>query len=55
VFTLSETEPRPKADVAPPAPPRKSSIKTMAETVKRAARTYLIDGNAALDKEWAEF
>jgi methyl-accepting chemotaxis protein len=55
VFTLSETEPRPKADVAPPAPPRKSSIKAMAETVKRAAKTYLSDGNAALDKEWAEF
>jgi hypothetical protein len=46
-FTLrSDTE------RAVPLPPARRST---AEQVKRAARSYLSAGNAAIDKEWAEF
>jgi methyl-accepting chemotaxis protein len=48
IFTI--TEPR-TASVAPAA----RGIKGIQERVKTAARSYLSNGNAAVDKEWAEF
>jgi methyl-accepting chemotaxis protein len=54
VFTLTEAEPPPKAE-APASPRRKTPLRATAENVKRAAKAYLTDGNAALDREWAEF
>ncbi len=54
VFTLAEAEAQPKAE-APASAPRKGPLRATAQNVKRAAKAYLTDGNAALDREWAEF
>ena len=48
VFTVADAaEPRPK-----PMPKDGKGIK---QRVKSAARSYLSDGNAAVDKDWSEF
>ncbi|HZY69087.1 MAG TPA: methyl-accepting chemotaxis protein [Devosia sp.] len=53
VFTLDPREGR-VAPVLVPAPaPR--SVRGLQERVKTAAKSYLSHGNAAVDKEWAEF
>jgi methyl-accepting chemotaxis protein len=51
-FTVEAKGDKP-ARRAEPAPQR-GGIKGLQDRVKAAARTYL-QGNAALDKEWAEF
>ncbi len=53
VFTLDHA---PAAPVHRPAPePARSGIRGLQDKVKAAARSYLTNGNAAIDKEWAEF
>jgi methyl-accepting chemotaxis protein len=42
------------ADAAKPSPARPSKI-AAPERLKSAAKAYLSDGNAAVDKDWAEF
>ena len=48
VFRLMEAEPA-------PVPPGKPAAKAAAADLRRAKKVYLSDGNAAIDKEWAEF
>jgi len=52
IFTISGAAPpaRPAAPVQPA-----KGIKGLQERVKKAASSYLSQGNAAIDKEWAEF
>ncbi len=50
-FTLSERQAQP---VAAPAPQARG-IKGLQQKVKQAASSYLSRGNAAIDKDWAEF
>jgi methyl-accepting chemotaxis protein len=54
VFTFADAAAEPKPEPQPVAPRRKT-LRAVAENVKRAAKAYLTDGNAAIDKEWAEF
>jgi methyl-accepting chemotaxis protein len=52
VFTITGAEPAP----APAQEPRqRGGVKGLQARVRQAARTYLSSGNAALDKDWAEF
>ena len=50
VFT---TSPEPVA--APPPPPVPRGIKGLQQRVRSAAKTYLAQGNAAVEAEWEEF
>jgi methyl-accepting chemotaxis protein len=50
VFTVSTAAPVSRA--APPAP---KGIKALQAKVQKAASSYLSRGNAAIDKDWAEF
>jgi methyl-accepting chemotaxis protein len=55
IFAVGE-----EARAATPAPAalpaaRKGPLKVVAEKVAKAARSYLTEGNAAIDREWAEF
>jgi methyl-accepting chemotaxis protein len=54
VFTFADAAAEPRTEPQSAAPHR-TAFRAVAEGVKRAAKTYLTDGNAALDKEWAEF
>jgi methyl-accepting chemotaxis protein len=54
VFTFADAAAEPKPEPQPVAP-RRTTLRAVAENVKRAAKAYLTDGNAAIDKEWAEF
>ncbi len=59
VFTIVQEAPvgrdaRPAARDLPPTAPARG-IKGLQERVKTAARSYLSQGNAAVDKEWEEF
>jgi methyl-accepting chemotaxis protein len=49
IFNLTE------AEATPMAAPAKPAGKKAATDLRRARQTYLSDGNAALEKEWAEF
>jgi methyl-accepting chemotaxis protein len=51
VFTVAGAAPTPSR-AAPPAP---KGIRGLQEKVKKAASSYLSRGNAAIDKDWAEF
>jgi methyl-accepting chemotaxis protein len=55
IFTLTDGQraAEPKSD----GPPRSAgrTVRAVAEKVARAAKSYLTQGNAALDQEWAEF
>ncbi len=51
IFTISGAAPQRVVQVAPPA----RGIKGLQERVKKAASSYLSQGNAAIDKDWAEF
>jgi hypothetical protein len=51
VFTLVEVDAAP----ARPAGPGKPAAKAGGADLRRAKKAYLSDGNAAIDKEWAEF
>jgi methyl-accepting chemotaxis protein len=52
IFTITGAgAPQRVAQVAPPA----RGIKGLQERVKKAASSYLSQGNAAIDKDWAEF
>jgi methyl-accepting chemotaxis protein len=55
VFVLSNQDRRPARtpDEAPPA--RKGGIKASQTKVRAAAKSYLSQGNAAVDAEWSEF
>jgi len=58
VFTVSAAAPAaPAAPVRAPAAPATAArgIKGLQARVKEAARSYLSQGNAAIDKDWAEF
>ena len=50
IFTVSGTAP-----VARTAPPAPKGIKALQAKVQKAASSYLSRGNAAVDKDWAEF
>ena len=43
------------AAARPAAPPATKGIKALQERVKTAARSYLSNGSAAVDEDWAEF
>jgi methyl-accepting chemotaxis protein len=51
IFTVAGTSPA-AARATAPAP---RGIKGLQEQVRKAARSYLSQGNAAIDKDWAEF
>jgi methyl-accepting chemotaxis protein len=51
IFTISGAQQTKVVQVAPPA----RGIKGLQERVKKAANSYLSHGNAAIDKDWAEF
>ncbi|RYE45854.1 MAG: methyl-accepting chemotaxis protein [Hyphomicrobiales bacterium] len=51
IFTISGAAPQRVVQMAPPA----RGIKGLQERVKKAASSYLSQGNAAIDKDWAEF
>ena len=53
VFTIAGSAPTVKFAAAPAQPSR--GIKGLQERVKKAASAYLTQGNAAIDKDWAEF
>ncbi|MDC9826407.1 methyl-accepting chemotaxis protein [Devosia sp. ZB163] len=53
VFTIAGSAPAVKFAAAPAQPSR--GIKGLQERVKKAASAYLTQGNAAIDKDWAEF
>ena len=60
IFTIEESQQMRSATATTPARQEKpqltrSGIKGLQERVTKAARTYLSQGNAALDKEWSEF
>jgi hypothetical protein len=52
IFTVSGAAPAARA--VPAAAPR-GGIKGLQDKVKKAAKSYLSHGNAAIDKDWAEF
>jgi methyl-accepting chemotaxis protein len=54
IFTIGEAKPTATAARAPGLAAR-SGIKDLQVRVKTAARSYLSQGNAAVDKDWAEF
>ena len=51
VFRLAEADPAPAMSVTPGKP----AAKAAAADLRRAKKVYLSEGNAAIDKEWAEF
>jgi methyl-accepting chemotaxis protein len=61
IFTVDDAPARQPVIVRPepvpaPAPAAKAKpLKAVTERITRAARTYLSNGNAAIDSEWAEF
>jgi methyl-accepting chemotaxis protein len=54
IFTVSGTTRQVRA-AAPAAKPAPGGIKGLQQKVKQAAASYLSRGNAAVDKDWAEF
>jgi methyl-accepting chemotaxis protein len=53
IFTLDKAvSPAPKLTVVPPAP---TGVRGLQQKVVNAAKSYLSRGNAAVDKDWAEF
>jgi methyl-accepting chemotaxis protein len=53
IFTLDKAAgPAPKLTVVPPAP---TGVRGLQQKVVNAAKSYLSRGNAAVDKDWAEF
>ena len=54
IFTVSGTVTAAQRPSAPAVAPAKG-IKGLQEKVKKAASSYLSRGNAAIDKDWAEF
>ena len=54
LFTVSGT-PKPVRSVAQASRPAPVGIKGLQQKVKQAASSYLSRGNAAVDKDWAEF
>jgi methyl-accepting chemotaxis protein len=60
VFTIADGEQQQAAPAAPAVlqrarPEARTGIKGLQDRVKSAARSYLSQGNAAIDKDWAEF
>jgi methyl-accepting chemotaxis protein len=57
VFTIAGAQPQPQAQrvVEQEAPPVTAGIRGLQDRVRRAAKSYLSRGSAAVDKEWAEF
>jgi len=56
IFTVSGSAPSKQPHShAPAAKPAPTGIKGLQEKVKKAAKSYLTHGNAAVDKDWAEF
>ena len=53
IFRVEANDAAPEA--APAAEPSKGGIRALQDKVRMAARSYLNQGNAALDKDWAEF
>jgi methyl-accepting chemotaxis protein len=54
VFVIAEQD-TPIRRAAPPAPAASSGARGLQERLKVAARSYVTHGNAAVDKDWAEF
>jgi methyl-accepting chemotaxis protein len=54
VFTIAEGE-RPATSATKPAHPIKQGVRALQDKVKKAAQSYLTQGNAAVDRDWAEF
>jgi methyl-accepting chemotaxis protein len=56
IFTIDDRGAKPRAVSAPSrAAAKPSGIKSLQQKVKAAASSYLSHGNAAIDKDWAEF
>ncbi len=55
IFTVSGSTPAVHARPAPVQPVAPRGIKGLQEKVKKAAKSYLTRGNAAIDQDWAEF
>jgi methyl-accepting chemotaxis protein len=55
IFTVDETETAAPVRAVPQRPAATGGIKALTDKVARAAKSYLTQGNAALDQEWAEF
>jgi methyl-accepting chemotaxis protein len=56
VFTIEETvREAPRAAAAPAPAPARAGIKGLQDRVKRAAKSYLAPGNAAVKEDWSEF
>jgi methyl-accepting chemotaxis protein len=55
IFTVSGAAPSSLGKPAAAAPAPARGIKGLQDKVKKAARSYLSHGNAAVDKDWAEF
>jgi methyl-accepting chemotaxis protein len=53
IFRVETDEAAPVAPRA--AEPAKGGIKALQDKVRKAAKSYLSQGNAAIDKDWAEF
>jgi len=55
IFTIDEKRAEPRRPAEAPARPSASGIRSLQQRVKSAAKSYLSHGNAAFDKDWAEF
>jgi methyl-accepting chemotaxis protein len=55
IFNVGDEAPAPRTNAAAVKPQKRTPLKSVTEKVARAAKSYLNDGNTAIDREWSEF
>jgi hypothetical protein len=55
IFVISDSDAPPVRRAAAPAPAAANSVRGLQDRVRVAAKRYVSHGNAAVDKDWAEF